>query len=54
MIDRSRRLFYVTCSRTEKSLAIVAYSSNPERVRNHVLSESWFEENEVVVMDKNN
>ena len=32
-IDRARRLFYVTCSRAKKSLAIVAYSVNHERVR---------------------
>ncbi len=46
-IDRTRRLFYVTCSRTEKSLAIVVYSTTPEKVLNHVLSEGWFENNEV-------
>lgn len=45
--DRTRRLFYVTCSRAEKSLAIVAYSANPSMVMKHVLSEGWFEENEI-------
>ena len=42
-IDRTRRLFYVTCSRVEKSLAIVAYSNNPEKVRKYVVNEGWFE-----------
>lgn len=28
-IDRTRRLFYVICSRAEESLAIVAYTDNP-------------------------
>ena len=46
-IERTRRLFYVTCSRTEESLAIILYSNNPDKVRNHVLSEKWFENNEV-------
>ncbi|WOF16133.1 ATP-dependent helicase [Methanoplanus sp. FWC-SCC4] len=50
-IDRTRRLFYVTCSRAEKSLAIVAYTKNPEAVKNHVLSEEWFSEDEVIDMN---
>ncbi len=50
-IDRTRRLFYVTCSRTEKSLAIVVYSSSPDKVRDHVLSEGWFENNEVKLLN---
>src|SRR4030042_4594329 len=49
-IDRTRRLLYVTCSRTEKSLAIIVYSSNPEKVRDHVLTEDWFENNEVEIL----
>lgn len=49
-IDRTRRLFYVTCSRAEESLAVVAYSSNPEKVRAHVLREGWFEAHEVEVL----
>jgi DNA helicase-2/ATP-dependent DNA helicase PcrA len=48
-IDRARRLFYVTCSRTEKSLALVAYSAHPEKVRQFVLHEGWFDENEVQI-----
>jgi DNA helicase II / ATP-dependent DNA helicase PcrA len=48
-LDRTRRLLYVTCSRAEKSLALVAYTSDPERVRTHVLSEGWFEADEIVI-----
>jgi DNA helicase-2/ATP-dependent DNA helicase PcrA len=48
-IDRTRRLFYVTCSRARKSLAIVAYSNNPEKVRDYVVREGWFEEGEVQI-----
>lgn len=50
-IDRTRRLFYVTCSRAMKSLAIVAYTSNPTKLRDHVLREGWFEDNEVIHID---
>jgi DNA helicase-2/ATP-dependent DNA helicase PcrA len=49
-IDRTRRLFYVTCSRAEKSLAIIAYSAEPEMVRKHVLAEEWFEEREIEII----
>lgn len=47
-IERTRRLFYVACSRAEKSLAIVAYTKNPSMVNEHVLSQGWFEENEIL------
>ncbi len=50
-IDRTRRLFYVTCSRAEKSLAIIAYSAEPEMVRKFVLAEDWFEESEIEITD---
>jgi len=50
-IDRTRRLFYVTCSRSQSSLAIVAYSSNPSKVRDFVLREQWFEEREIELVD---
>nr|VFJ70475.1 MAG: DNA helicase-2 / ATP-dependent DNA helicase PcrA [Candidatus Kentron sp. FW] len=47
-IDRTRRLFYVTCSRAEKSLAIVAYTKEPAKVKSYMLERKWFEENEIV------
>lgn len=46
-IDRTRRLFYVTCSRALESLAIVAYSESPAKVAAHVIAEGWFERTEV-------
>lgn len=49
-IDRTRRLFYVTCSRAIESLALVAYSSNPAGVCEHVIREGWFETPEVVIL----
>jgi len=48
-LDRTRRLFYVACSRAEKSLAIVAYTQAPALVKSYVLSEGWFEEEEVII-----
>ena len=48
-IDRTRRLFYVTCSRTKRSLALLAYSSDPEKIRKYVVTEGWFEQDEVQV-----
>lgn len=46
--DRTRRLFYVTCSRAESSLAIVAYTKEPEKVKEHAVAQEWFKENEIV------
>ena len=43
----TRRLFYVTCSRAERGLALIAYSGNPEGVRRHVVDQGWFDEEEV-------
>jgi len=48
-IDRTRRLFYVTCSRAENSLAIVAYTQEPEKVKKYVTEQKWFEEDEVIL-----
>lgn len=43
---RSRRLFYVTCSRARKSLAVVAYTKNPTAVKKYVQDFGWFGEKE--------
>jgi DNA helicase II / ATP-dependent DNA helicase PcrA len=48
-IERTRRLFYVTCSRAKKSLAIVAYSSNPPKIKDYVVREGWFDEGEIEI-----
>jgi DNA helicase-2/ATP-dependent DNA helicase PcrA len=45
----TRRLFYVTCSRAERSLCLIAYTDDPERVRKHVVGQGWFEAGEVQV-----
>ncbi|MBA3678009.1 MAG: ATP-dependent helicase [Sphingosinicella sp.] len=47
-LDRTRRLFYVTCSRAKSSLALVAYSLDPSAVRAHVVANNWFDDEEIV------
>lgn len=49
-LDRTRRLFYVTCSRAEKSLAIVYYSPNPTQARDAILQTGWFQQDEVELL----
>jgi DNA helicase-2/ATP-dependent DNA helicase PcrA len=51
-VDRTRRLFYVTCSRAEKSLAIVAYTKAPTQVGQQAISQGWFEESEIVDLNQ--
>ena len=48
-VEGTRRLFYVTCSRAKKSLALVAYTTAPDRVRQFVLDEGWFTADEVIL-----
>ncbi|PPK75043.1 DNA helicase-2/ATP-dependent DNA helicase PcrA [Methylobacter tundripaludum] len=49
-INRTRRLFYVTCSRAVNSLAIVAYTSDPNKVRDNIVRDGWFEGCEVEIL----
>lgn len=46
-ISRTRRLFYVACTRAKDSLALVAYTKDKELVKQTVLSNKWFDESEV-------
>lgn len=46
-VEGTRRLFYVTCSRAKQSLALVAYTDDPARVRLFVLREGWFDSDEI-------
>lgn len=49
-IDRTRRLFYVTCSRAKESLAVIAYTSDVAKVRRHATEQGWFDENEIEIL----
>jgi DNA helicase-2/ATP-dependent DNA helicase PcrA len=46
-IDRTRRLFYVTCSRAEQSLAVVYYTADPTLARDTMIRQEWFEPGEI-------
>ena len=50
-LDRTRRLFYVTCSRSQAGLALVAYSQNPDAVRSTVTAAGWFDSAEIENLD---
>jgi DNA helicase-2/ATP-dependent DNA helicase PcrA len=49
-IDRTRRLFYVTCSRAKESLAIVYYSDNGKSAREQLIARGWFSDKEIEVI----
>jgi DNA helicase-2/ATP-dependent DNA helicase PcrA len=49
-INRTLRLFYVACSRAQKSLAIIAYTANPALVKDNVIRAGWFSSDEVVML----
>lgn len=49
-VDRSRRLFYVTCSRAQQSLAVIVYTNDVDKVAGEMSSVGWFEDKEVVRM----
>jgi len=48
---RTARLFYVACTRAMESLAVVAYSDNPELVKNTALNNGWFSEDEIQIIE---
>lgn len=49
-VDRARRLFYVACSRARESLAVVAYTNDPGLLKQYVLNNKWFAEDEIELM----
>jgi len=49
-ISRTNRLFYVTCSRAKQSLAVMAYSQNPTKVKEFAICNGWFAENEIEII----
>lgn len=48
-VEATKRLFYVTASRAKESLALVAYSTEPERIKSFVLAQGWFDPKEIVM-----
>lgn len=49
-IDRTKRLFYVTCTRAKSSLAVVMYTDEPEKVKATVIKKEWFENEEIEML----
>lgn len=49
-VDRTQRLFYVTCTRAKESLAIVMYASDSEKVKSQVMSKGWFSDQEIILL----
>lgn len=49
-IERTQRLFYVTCTRAKNSLAVVMYTNNCMGVKTEIIRKGWFEESEIIVM----
>ncbi|MFW2829825.1 UvrD-helicase domain-containing protein [Sphingomonas sp. ID0503] len=46
-VDRTRRLLYVTCTRAQKSLALVAYTESPDLLAAQVQKQGWFAADEI-------
>lgn len=46
-ITRTRRLLYVTCTRAKKSLALVAYTEDPDALVGAALRNQWFGPDEI-------
>ncbi|PZM77481.1 MAG: ATP-dependent helicase [Candidatus Melainabacteria bacterium] len=46
-IDSTRRLLYVTCTRAKRSLALVAYTENPDSLISAVQEHGWLKASEI-------
>ena len=46
-IDRTRRLFYVTCSRAEDGLAIIYYTDDIQKAEKNIKTSGFFHDNEI-------
>ncbi len=49
-ISRTKRLFYVACTRAEQSLAVIAYTKDKEAVKETAIANSWFNINEIEII----
>ncbi len=45
-----KRLFYVICSRARESLALVAYSDEPEEIQSYLTGKGWVHQDEIVML----
>lgn len=51
VIDRTRRLFYVCCSRALSNLAVVIFAENTKAMRDAIVAKGFFEPDCVFVLD---
>lgn len=49
-LDRTKRLFYVTCSRAEESLAIIYYSNDLNATKEAIKNSNWFTDDEIEII----
>lgn len=49
-IMRTTRLFYVACTRAQKSLAVIDYTKNVAAVKSTAISNGWFFEKEIIIL----
>ncbi|WP_376893399.1 hypothetical protein, partial [Aeromonas salmonicida] len=45
--DRTRRLFYVSCTRALKDLAVVLFTEDPESAEAHIRTLNLFEDDSI-------
>lgn len=50
-IDRTLRLFYVTCTRAKESLALIAYTSDVNAVCKKAKDNKWFNDSEIIIVN---
>lgn len=51
-IDRTKRLFYVACSRAKDSLAVIAYTNSVETIKETAIHNGWFKEDEIEIINQ--
>lgn len=47
-VDRTQRLFYVTCTRAKNTLAVVMYTGDANQVKSQAISKGWFKGDEII------
>jgi DNA helicase-2/ATP-dependent DNA helicase PcrA len=50
VMSRTSRLFYVICSRAVKSLAVVAYTKDPNTLKGNAIRSGWFNDDEITIL----
>lgn len=51
VVDRTRRLFYVCCSRSLSDLAVAVFTDNPIIMQRAILAKGFFEPQNVILLD---